>query len=99
MPSGHVSRWLGGNLVVEITPKVVKRYQTNRLNEQGGAKCINDEVMLLLRLCGDQGDLIRVKLRREKSLKLGYRRHPAAHTARTRRRECWRRRGNCAHLR
>jgi integrase len=26
--------------------------------------------MLLLRLCGDEGDLIRVKLRREKSLKL-----------------------------
>jgi integrase len=56
--------------VVEITPKVVKRYQTDRLNEQAGPKTINDEVMLLLRLCGDQGDLIRVKLRREKSLKL-----------------------------
>ena len=26
--------------------------------------------MLLLRLCGDQGDLIRAKLRREKALKL-----------------------------
>ena len=56
--------------MVEITPKVVKRYQMDRLNEKAGPKSINDEVMLLLRLCGDQGDLIRVKLRREKSLKL-----------------------------
>jgi hypothetical protein len=61
---------LGSSLVVEITPKVVKRYQTDRLKEHAGPKTINDEVMLLLRLCGDQGDLIRVKLRREKSLKL-----------------------------
>ena len=67
---GHVSRQLGSSLVVEITPKVVKRYQTDRLKEHAGPKTINDEVMLLLRLCGDQGDLIRVKLRREKSLKL-----------------------------
>jgi len=67
---GHVSRLLSGSLVVEITPRVVKRYQTARLSEQAGPKSINDEVMLSLRLCGDQGDLIRVKLRREKSLKL-----------------------------
>ena len=33
-------------------------------------KTINDEVLLLLRLCGDQGDLIRAKLRREKAMKL-----------------------------
>ena len=56
--------------MVEITPKVVKKYQTERLKEHAGPKSINDEVMLLLRLCGDQGDLIRVQLRREKSLKL-----------------------------
>ena len=65
-----MSRLLGGSLVVEITPKVVKRYQTNRLNEKAGPKTINDEVLLLLRLCGDQGDLIRAKLRREKAMKL-----------------------------
>ena len=66
---GHVTRHLGGKLVVEITPTVVKRYQTSRLGEQAGPKTINDE-MLLLRLCGDQGDLIRAKLPTEKSLKL-----------------------------
>ena len=68
---GHVCRSLGGDLVVEITPSVVKRYQANRLKEKAGPKTINDEVMLLLRLCGDeQGALIRATLRREKALKL-----------------------------
>src|SRR4051794_25586992 len=39
--------------------------------EKAGPKTINDEVLLLLlRLCGDQGDLIRAKLRREKAMKL-----------------------------
>lgn len=66
----HVTELLGKKLVVEITPTVVKRYQMDRRAEKGGPKTINDEVMLLLRLCGDQGDVIRVKLRREKSLKL-----------------------------
>jgi integrase len=54
---GHVSRLLGGSLVVEITPNVVKRYQASRLNENAGPKTINDEVCLLLRLCGEQGVL------------------------------------------
>jgi integrase len=67
---GHVTDHLGGKLVVEITPTVVKRYQTDRLAENAGPKTINDEVLLLLRLCGDQGDLIRAKLRREKAMKL-----------------------------
>jgi integrase len=67
---GHVSKLLGGSLVVEITPKVVKRYQADRLNENAGAKTINDEVQLLLRLCGEQGALIRATLKRDKALKL-----------------------------
>jgi integrase len=67
---GHVKSLLGDRLVVEITPKVVKGYQTSRLREQAGPKTINDEVQLLIRLCGDQGELIRATLRREKALKL-----------------------------
>src|SRR6266849_3676779 len=67
---GHVTDLLGQKLVVEITPTVVKRYQMDRLAEKAGPKTINDEVLLLLRLCGDQGDLIRAKLRREKAMKL-----------------------------
>jgi integrase len=67
---GHVKCLLGTRLIVEITPDVVKRYQTARLREKAGPKTINDEVMLLLRLCCDQGDLIRAALRRSKALKL-----------------------------
>ena len=67
---GHVTDHLGKKLVVEITPNVVKAYQASRLAEKAGPKTINDEVLLLMRLCGDQGDLIRMKLRREKALKL-----------------------------
>jgi integrase len=67
---GHVSRLLGRSLVVEITPNVVKRYQADRLKEKAGPKTINDEVQLLLRLCGEQGALIRATLRRDKALKL-----------------------------
>src|SRR5260370_22170679 len=66
----HVTDHLGEKLVVEITPSVVKRYQTDRLSESAGPKTINDEVVLLLRLCGAQGDLIRATLRREKAMKL-----------------------------
>ena len=67
---GHVTELLGDRLVVEITPTVVKRYQRDRLATKAGPKTINDEVQLLLRLCGDQGELIRATLRRDKALKL-----------------------------
>ena len=36
IPLGHVCTLLGGRLVVEITPKVVKRYQADRLKEKAG---------------------------------------------------------------
>jgi integrase len=67
---GHVNRLLGRSLVMEITPNVVKRYQADRLKEKAGPKTINDEVQLLIRLCGEQGELIRATLRRDKALKL-----------------------------
>ena len=67
---GHVTDHLGKKLVVEITPTVVKGYRTARLAEKAGPKSSNNEVLLLLRLCGNQGDLIRARLRREKAMKL-----------------------------
>ena len=67
---GHLKSVLGDHLVVEVTPSVVKRYQSARLREKAGPKTINDEVQLLLRLCGEQGTLIRAALRRDKALKL-----------------------------
>jgi hypothetical protein len=63
---GHVTDHLGEKLVVEITPTIVKRYQTDRLSEKAGPKTINDEVQLLIRLCGEQGELVRATLRRDK---------------------------------
>ena len=67
---GHVVSLLGTSLVIEITPNVVKRYQADRLHEDASPKTINEEVQLLIRLCGEQGSLIRETLRREKALKL-----------------------------
>src|ERR1700730_2558749 len=67
---GHVSKLLGSSLVVEITPKVVKRYQADRLQERAGPKTINAEVQLLIRLCGKQGTRVRATIRRDKALKL-----------------------------
>jgi integrase len=79
---GHITDHLGKKLVVEITPTVVKGYQTARLAEKAGPKSINNEVLLLLRLCGDQGDLIRGRLRREKAMKLAVPESPGrAYTA------------------
>ena len=67
---GHVARLLGAKLILETTPGTVKQYQTDRLTEKAAPKTINEEVAFLLRLCGDQGDLVRARLRREKCLKL-----------------------------
>jgi integrase len=67
---GHVTSLLSDRLVVEISPKVVKGYQAARLREMASPKTINDEVQLLIRLCGDQGELIRATLRRDKALTL-----------------------------
>ena len=63
MPSDNVTDVLGSRLVVEMTSDVVETVSTDRLASKAGPKTINDEVLLLLRLCGDQGDLIRAKLR------------------------------------
>jgi len=94
-----VSRFSGGSLVVEITPNVVKRHQADRLREKAGPKSINDEVQLLLRLCGEQGALIGATLRRDKALKLPLPPSPAVPTARSRKPESWRKRRSCARRR
>jgi integrase len=67
---GRVKRLIGHLRIAEVTAAVVKKYQRDRLNEKGAPKTINDEVGLLLRLCGDQADSIRSALKRTKSLKL-----------------------------
>ena len=67
---GHVSRLLGDKLAVAIDDAVVKTYQTARLKEDAAPKSVNEEVTFLLRLLGDAGDAMRVRLRRDKALKL-----------------------------
>src|SRR6185437_3164841 len=65
-----VKRLLGATLILEITDGVVQKYQTDRLTEKVAPKSINDEVGLLLRVCGDHGDIVRTRLKRKKALKL-----------------------------
>jgi hypothetical protein len=67
---GHVTRLLGDKMVVDINEKVVKTYQTARLKEGAAPKSVNEEVTFLLRLLGDAGDALRIRLRRDKALKL-----------------------------
>jgi len=67
---GHLTRHLGKQMAVEVTERTVKDFQTLRLKENAAPKTINEEVGFLLRLLGEQGDSIRVKLRRQKALKL-----------------------------
>jgi DNA modification methylase/integrase len=67
---GHVTRLLGDKMVVEISEKTVKGYQTTRLKEKAAPKSVNEEVGFLLRLMGDAGEALRARLRREKALKL-----------------------------
>lgn len=67
---GHVKRLLGKQMQVDISDKTLKDYQTERLSEKAAPKSINEEIGFLLRLLAEQGDFIRAKMRREKSLKL-----------------------------
>jgi integrase len=60
-------------MAVEVTERTVKEYQTARLKEKAAPKTINEEVGFLLRVLGEQGDGIRVKLKRQKALKLAVR--------------------------
>ena len=67
---GHVTRLLGDKMVVDFNEAVVMTYQTDRLKEKAAPKSVNEEVTFLLRLLGDAGDALRIRLRRNKALKL-----------------------------
>jgi integrase len=67
---GHVKRLLGKTMVVDVSHETVKTYQTDRLKEKASPKSINEEVGFMLRVLGEQGDLLRAKLRRTRTLKL-----------------------------
>jgi hypothetical protein len=67
---GHVVRLLGDALLVDIDESTVLKYQTDRLKEAAAPKSINEEVRFLLTLIGEAGDVIRIRLRKKKKLKL-----------------------------
>jgi integrase len=67
---GHVTRLVGDKMVVDISEKTVRGYQTARLKEKAAPKSVNEEVGFLLRLMGDAGEALRARLRKDKALKL-----------------------------
>jgi integrase len=67
---GHLKRLLGTKMVVDFNEAVVIKYQNDRLDENASPKSVNEEVGFLLRILGDQGDLLRGHLRKKKMLKL-----------------------------
>ena len=67
---GHVQRLLGDRMLVEVGEQTVTEFQDQRLQEKAAPETINEEVGFLLRLMGDMGDVLRVRLRKKKLLKL-----------------------------
>ena len=67
---GHVTRLLGDKMLVDINEETVKGYQEARLREKTAPKSINEEIGFLLRMMDVPGDVLRVRLRKKKLLKL-----------------------------
>jgi integrase len=65
-----VSRLLGDLIAAEISDDTVTGYQTMRLKENASPKTVNDEVLFLLRILGDRGEVLRARLRKGRNLKL-----------------------------
>jgi integrase len=66
----HLKRILGSKMLVDFNEATVIIYQNARLGEKASPKSVNEEVGFLLRILGDPGDLIRIRLRKRKMLKL-----------------------------
>lgn len=67
---GHVVEHLGKLMTANVSAATVTGYQTARINENASPKSINEETGLLLRMLGEQGNLLRTRLKREHALKL-----------------------------
>ena len=66
----HLVEHLGDKLLIDVTADVVVSYQSARLREGASGKTINEEVGFLFRLMGDVGDVVRLKLKKDRKLKL-----------------------------
>ncbi len=71
----HLKEHVGDMLLIEIGIETVKEYQNSRLRQKASPKCINEEVMILLGIMRELGDVIRVRMKREKTLKLVYQKY------------------------
>jgi hypothetical protein len=71
----HPSEHFAESMVVDIDESSIHRYQTTRRKENASRKTINEEVGFLLRILGEQGDALRVRMKRNKTLKLKVRNH------------------------
>jgi integrase len=65
-----IIRFLGDSMVVEVDKTAVTDYQTERLKEGAAAKSVNEEIGFLLRILGDDGEILRGQLRKARTLKL-----------------------------
>jgi integrase len=70
----HVKRLLGPSMLVDVHEATVMEYQNDRLSEGASPKTVNEEIGFLLRILGEPGDVLRVRLRKKKMLKLRVRR-------------------------
>ena len=66
----HIKRLVGDKMLVDMNEASVIKYQNERLTERAAPKTVNEEVGFLLRIMGDLGDLLRVRLKKKKKLKL-----------------------------
>jgi integrase len=66
----HLKRHVGSKMLVDFNETVIIQYQNARLSEGAAPKSVNEEVGFLLRILGDPGDLLRIRLRKRKMLKL-----------------------------
>ena len=69
----HLKRLIGKAMAVDVSEGLVTGYQTSRLTEGASPKSVNEEVSFLIRLLDDQGDALRVRLKRKKLLKIASR--------------------------
>jgi integrase len=67
---GHIKRLVGDKMLVDLNEASIIKYQNDRLTERAAPKSVNEEVGFLLRIMGDLGDLLRVRLKKKKKLKL-----------------------------
>lgn len=68
----HLNAHLGDLMLMEIGIRTVSDYQNARLLEKASPKCINEEVLVLFQILGEIGDLTRIQMKRDKTLKLTY---------------------------